>query len=372
LAYRGDKIALHGFLPPWFAGLLPEGALRELVATEMGPGNHDSFDVIARLGTDLPGAVLAVPEHSEIADAAGPIRWDRVAGFRAPVPEGVVKFSLAGVQLKFAATCLDERVTLPARAGEGNYILKLASDRFPNLPEVEFSGMALARNLDLDVAECRLVRISSVQDVPSELLKGTHALAVRRFDRNPPGGRTHIEDAGQVLGVWGERKYTQANTETVIMMLARFSTDWRQDVLEGIRRVVVDVLLGNGDNHLKNWSFIFPAGREIRLSPAYDIVPTVLYLPNDSLALKFAGTARFERVRLHKFRRLAKHLGLEADWIEREVREVVQKALDLWPKLMKDLPLTDGQREFLLDRWNSLDLVTEVRTGILMPPEGTR
>ncbi len=31
LAYRGDKIGLHGTLPPWFAGLLPEGALRELV-----------------------------------------------------------------------------------------------------------------------------------------------------------------------------------------------------------------------------------------------------------------------------------------------------------------------------------------------------
>ncbi len=41
LASRSDKIGLHGSVPPWFAGLLPEGALRELVLTEMGPGDHD-------------------------------------------------------------------------------------------------------------------------------------------------------------------------------------------------------------------------------------------------------------------------------------------------------------------------------------------
>ncbi len=44
--------------PHGFPELLPEGALRELVLTEMGPGDHDEFDVLTRLGADLPGAVL--------------------------------------------------------------------------------------------------------------------------------------------------------------------------------------------------------------------------------------------------------------------------------------------------------------------------
>jgi hypothetical protein len=46
LASRDNKIGLHGSVPPWFAGLLPEGALRELVFTELGPGDHDQFDCI--------------------------------------------------------------------------------------------------------------------------------------------------------------------------------------------------------------------------------------------------------------------------------------------------------------------------------------
>jgi hypothetical protein len=46
MASRDDKMGLHGSVPPWFAGLLPEGALRELVFTGLGRGDHDQFDVL--------------------------------------------------------------------------------------------------------------------------------------------------------------------------------------------------------------------------------------------------------------------------------------------------------------------------------------
>lgn len=363
LERRDDKISLHGALPPWFQGLLPEGALRDLVMTEMGPGDHDSFDLVTRLGADLPGAVLVIPDGAEAPASAGPLDWGRLAGFKAPVPRGVVKFSLAGVQLKVVVTRQADRFTAPARGGEGKFILKLASDRYPQLPELEYSAMSLARAAGLDVAQCELVPVSQVENVPEALLIGDHALAVRRFDRAEGEGRIHIEDAGQVLGVWGERKYTQGNTETIVNMIARFSSDWRGDVLEAVRRIVVDVLIGNGDNHLKNWSFIFPCPGEVRLSPAYDIVPTVLYIPEDTLALRFAGIQRFERVRLHQFRRLASLLKVEPDWIESQVRKLIERALGTWPQLMARLPLTDEQSRRLIERWRTLDLVEEVRSG---------
>jgi len=368
LERRGDKISLHGSLPPWFQGLLPEGALRDLVLTEMGPGDHDSFDLITRLGADLPGALLVIPDGGEAPASAGPLNWEQLAGFKAPVPKGVVKFSLAGVQLKVVATKDAERFTAPARSGEGNFILKLASERYPRLPEVEYSAMTLARSLGLDVPPCELVAVGQVENVPEAFLVGQHALAVRRFDRADGIGRIHIEDTGQVLGVWGERKYTQANTETVINMIARFSSDWRADVLEAVRRVAVDVLIGNGDNHLKNWSFIFPGPGEVRLSPAYDIVPTVLYIPKDTLALRFAGIQRFESVRLHQFRRVSSLLKVEPEWIEKEVRKIVAHALKTWPELMARLPLTDDERQRLIDRWDTLDLVQEVRSGEPLGP----
>ena len=359
LADRRGKIGLNGQLPPWFAGLLPEGALRELVLAEMGAGDHDQFDVLVRLGADLPGAVLILPETA-VPASAGPVIPTPAASGLAAQPEGLVKFSLAGVQLKFAAEVVGERLTAPARAGEGRYILKVPSDRFQALPEAEYAAMMLCRALGLTTAECRLVPTGEIGGVPKAFLEeGPTALLVERFDRPPGGGRIHMEDAAQIIGAVGERKYTMANGETVLNMIARFSTDWRADVLEGIGRLVADVLIGNGDSHLKNWSFVFPGDGEVRLSPAYDIVPTVLYLPADTLALEFAGSRAFETVSLHRFRRVAKFLRLEPDWIEAHVRRLVERALETWPQALEGL-LDAPRRDVLLRRLPTLGLVREV------------
>ena len=359
LADRNDKIGLHGSVPPWFAGLLPEGALRDLVVAEMGPGDHDQFDVLTRLGSDLPGAVLIAPE-TEPPASAGPLRLDRVRGLALPRPEGVVKFSLAGVQLKFAVASTD-RLTAPASAGESRFILKVPSPHYPGLPEAEHAAMRLCRLIGVATAECRLVATAGVEGVPADLLGGGgQALLVERFDRRTDGRRVHIEDAAQIVGAIGERKYTMANVETVLNMIRRFSTDWRADVLEGLRRMAADVLVGNGDNHLKNWSFIFPAPGEVRLSPAYDIVPTVLYAPNDTLALRFVGTQQFAAVNLARFGRIARFLGLDPGWIERETKATVRRALDAWPEAAFEL-LDERQARALIERLETLTLVREAR-----------
>ena len=361
LANRGDKIAHPGFLPPWFSGLLPEGALRELVETEMGPGDHDQFDVLARLGADLPGAVVVLPETDMGADV-GAVRWDRVDGRRAPVPEGIVKFSLAGVQLKFNAIAAGDRLTMPGRSGEGRIILKAPTRHYPQLPEAEFTAMRLCQAIGIRTAEVRLAPVSAIDGVPAEFMEaGDYALAVDRFDRPAGNGRIHMEDAAQIIGAVGERKYTMANSETVLNMIRRFSTDWREDVLEGMRRLAADVLIGNGDNHLKNWSFVFPDGVGARLSAAYDIVPTVFYEPRDRLALQLLGTRTFSAIGLAKFRRVGEYLGLGADRSEREVRLIVEQALEVWPAMLAEMPISGDRQRGLLERLETLRLVRQVR-----------
>ena len=360
LTNRSDKIAYPGFLPPWFSGLLPEGALRDLVEREMGPGDHDYFDVLARLGADLAGAVVVLPETGMGADL-GAIRWDEVAGVRAPVPEGVVKFSLAGVQLKFNVVAQGDRLTMPGRSGEGRIILKAPTAAYPGLPEAEYAAMTLCRAAGINTAPVRLIPIAAIEGIPDVFLEaGEYALAVDRFDRTPVG-RIHIEDAAQILGAVGDRKYTMANTDTVLNMIRRFSVDRRNDVLEGLRRVAADILIGNGDNHLKNWSFRFEDGVSPKLSPAYDIVPTVLYAPRDNLALEFVGSKTFENIGLAKFRRLAAFLDVDADRADSEIRKVVRRALDHWPGLIRDLPLPKEKADTLLARLQTLQLVREVQ-----------
>jgi len=360
LASRRDKIALRGGLPPWFAGLLPEGALRDLVLTEMGPGDHDQFDVMIRLGGDLPGAVIVSPETDDLK-SAGPLRLERVRGLTTAEPQGMVKFSLAGVQLKLTGDLSGDRLTLPGHGASGRSIIKLPAKPYPGLPEAEFTAMQLAKAVGVDTAHCQLVPREIVKDVPAEFLaNGENVLVVDRFDRPAGDGRVHIEDAGQVLGALDVFKYTMGTTDTVMNMVRRFSTDSRADLAEAFRRVTVDVLVGNGDNHLKNWSFRFPKAGEIRLSPAYDIVPTILYQPKDELALRFVGTHRFESVNLHRFERLASYLGIDPKWAVKEVCRTTEAALDLWPTILPDL-LDDPRANALIKRLNELPLVAEIR-----------
>jgi serine/threonine-protein kinase HipA len=360
LAIRDDKIGLHGSVPPWFAGLLPEGALRELVLTEMGPGDHDQFDLLTRLGADLPGSVLITPE-TEASPSAGPLDLMSIRGFRAADPQGVVKFSLAGVQLKFTANAEGERLTLPGRGDTGRCIIKVASERYAGLPQAEYGAMQLAAMIGVETASCRLVSRDAVKGIPDEMLAhGEQVLVVNRFDRGPEAERFHIEDAGQIIGAIGERKYTMATTETVLNMISRFSTDPRVDLLEAIRRIVADVLLGNGDNHLKNWSFRFPEPGNVRLSPAYDIVPTVLFQPRDTLALSFVGTNRFETVSIRRFERVASFLRVDPKWVLREVHTCIERARATWADAAPEL-LGEKWGKTLLSRLETLGLVQELR-----------
>jgi Uncharacterized protein related to capsule biosynthesis enzymes len=45
---------------------------------------------------------------------------------------------------------------------------------------------------------------------------------------------------------------------------------------------LVNILLANGDAHLKNWSLLYPDKMAPRLSPAYDIVTTSVYFESET------------------------------------------------------------------------------------------
>jgi len=352
------KIGRDGRLPPWFSNLLPEGALRALVLTQMQTGEHDEFEILTRLGADLPGAVQVVPDHSPFPARrrAAPARHAVDAAARGMK----IKFSLAGVQLKFSMLDKDRRLTMPASGEGGEVIVKLPSARHPSLPEAEFVGMTLAKAAGVETADCELRPATAVIGLPASLLAdGPHVFVTRRFDRRAPHTRIHVEDFAQVFGATGEGKSHKTNQETCLKLLTRFAVDGAGAVLEGVRRVVVNILLGNGDAHLKNWSFIYSDTVHPSLSPAYDIVPTALYGDN-TLALKFYGTHQAQGIDHRAFERAAKYLGLAAKAITDEVERTITCAAERWPALWEkfraELPLPTSFGPVLADRWATLAL----------------
>jgi serine/threonine-protein kinase HipA len=354
---RTNKVGTASALPGTFANLLPEGALRAVVESQLPAMESDDYGMLKRLGGDLPGAVVIREEGETAASTASRNRRTRAADGKAETGEaGLVKFSLAGVQMKFSMALAGNRLTLPAQGESGHVVAKMPSKDHPDLPEVEYGAMKLAEAAGVEIAEIRLVPTRLVEGVnPAFLRLGKNVLAVTRFDRSADK-RIHMEDFAQIVGAVGNQKYTKTNLETVVNLCSRFTPDPHEAVLEMIRRIVVDLMLGNGDNHLKNTSFLYPDGRTPTLSPAYDIVPTVFYQPKDDLALRFGGKKAFESITLHEFERMASYVDINPKVVVREIELTIERASDAWPKLTNELPWPKAVTKTLAARWPRLTM----------------
>jgi serine/threonine-protein kinase HipA len=322
-----------------------------LLAEHVGVNADREPFLLARLGGDLPGNVRVTTDDSLEHDD------DLVEDPSDAIPEGL-KFSLAGMQLKFSAMQTGRGFTLPVTGSDGDWIVKLPDARFSSVPENEWSMMQWARESGIDVPEVRLVPVRSISRLPPEVgeLPEQLALAVRRFDRGP-GQRIHIEDFAQVRDTYPERKYQGANFETLARLMLGITGTRGYE--EFVRRLVFIVASGNGDSHLKNWSLIYRDGINAELAPAYDLVATTLYMPDERLALNLARSKRFEDVSVSSFSRLAEKAGSDAVRTVSVVRESVHHVRTAWRTLGGELRLTEDEKARLERRWSGLPLMSE-------------
>jgi serine/threonine-protein kinase HipA len=145
------------------------------------------------------------------------------------------------------------------RDAEGHWIAKFSS-RLDDCDMVglEAAGLALARRAGLAVPDFRLAALPG----------GRRALLVRRFDRTP-AGRLHMLSFRAVLQASGFYVLGYAD---LVAVLRRHGAAPEADVPRLYRQMVFNALLGNTDDHLKNfWLLRDAAGW--RLSPAFDLLP---------------------------------------------------------------------------------------------------
>ena len=137
-----------------------------------------------------------------------------------------------------------------------------------------------------------------------------------------------MEDFAQVFGLYPDDKYKGRNYANIAAVLAAEAGE--AAVHEFMRRLVFTVLIGNGDMHLKNWTVLYPDGRAAVLSPAYDLVATVPYLPKDSLALNFGGEKDMGRIVPNQVRRFAEKAGLPVNPLWTIAEETSARIVDAW------------------------------------------
>jgi len=323
-------------VPPFFSNLLPEGHLRTYLAEQAGVKPEREFFLLAVLGADLSGAITVAPLTTN--GHADEQQKDDEQNHDDRRDDGVLRFSLAGVQLKFSAIMeASGGLTIPAHGVGGSWIVKLPSTQFRAVPENEYVMLELARAAGITVPEIRLVPISDIRGLPQAAARMEgKALVVQRFDRAAGGRRIHMEDFAQVFGLFPDDKYGHRSYANIASVL--WAETGEGGTYEFVRRLVFSVLIGNGDMHLKNWSLLYPDGRTPVLSPAYDFVATFPYIPGDKLALNFGGSQSLNEITVDQVRRFTDTARLPASPVWEIVREVVERTAAAWKTLdQKDL-----------------------------------
>lgn len=274
-----------GAVPPFFAGLLPEGRRLSSLRRAVKTSADDELSLLLAVGRDAIGDVQVTPEGEEPQPAEPLVRvveaWSEVRFSDILEAAGVIDpVALPGVQDKASARMISVPV---GRAGE-RFLLKVDPPEYPHVVENEAYFLAAAGRARVASASAQIVHDAD----------GRSGLLVRRFDRvaRPDGTTSPLacEDACQVLGRWPADKYN-LTTEQVVVALAE-CCDARTVALRTLfQQLCFAWLTGNGDVHAKNLSILATEEGEWRVSPAYDLPSTVPYGDN-SLALSLDGRTR--------------------------------------------------------------------------------
>lgn len=306
-----------GAVPPFFAGLLPEGRRLTSLRQRIKASADDELSLLVAVGQDTIGDVQVVrqgerprsPETVELSlSNPSDISFTALLSDETPL-DGV---GLPGVQDKVSG----KTIAVPVRHKGKQTILKLSPPEYPHLVENEAYFLTLAKR-----ASINCVDHSIIHDVD-----GVSGLLVSRFDR-PTGASPHalaVEDGCQVLNLWPADKYN-TSMANVIHGLARLCAAELLAIQNSFRQVIFAILTGNGDLHAKNLS-VLNTGAEWMLTPAYDLPSTLIY-GDSSLALPIGGRRRdISRRRAVEF---ASELGLSTKLAERTIDDVLDATCDL-------------------------------------------
>jgi serine/threonine-protein kinase HipA len=345
LKVRTEPYLSEQGLHPFFDNLVAEGWLRDTQARALKVDPNNRFALLLAFGHDCAGAVSVIdpaPLAEPTIDIGDPMA---VAALTS-------RASLSGIQPKVLAV-KEDRNFRPARRNEtSTFIAKLPSGALRDIVENEYLTTIACRALlpDDDTVEPMIGQLHGIQE---------RALIVPRFDRLPSGAKRHFEEFNQLLGKRsGDDKY-DASYDDMAGFIRNTPGCAPADAWRLFRRILVCLLTGNTDAHLKNFAmFHTPDG--LRLTPAYDLVAAALYPEYRQLALGI-GTASnlvLEQVKPNHIVALSEAYGLDAAILTDVVqtlegrREPAKKAVAEAAKRIGQEALGKQLVRFVEKRWN--------------------
>ena len=293
----------HAALHPIFQMNLPEGFLLEELQNRLAKiVNLDPMLLLALSGGQAPIGRVAVQSDfvNPLASAQGKgeqlseiLAWDGTESlFAELVDKYIYRTGISGVQPKVLVpqnlsqtSAFNAMEPTPSKATvrTSDLIVKSGRQEYPGLAANEFLCMSIAKTSGLEVPEFYL-------SANKELF------VMQRFDRTPDGTPIGFEDMAVLAGFSSREKYKTSYTHVARLVEAFASGPHVISSLQALfDMVALSCVVGNGDAHLKNFGLLYtdPTTTDCRLAPAFDLVNTTAYIPEDVLALDLCGQKSF-------------------------------------------------------------------------------
>jgi len=261
------------------------------------------------------------------------------------------RISVPGVQPKLSLHLekqqADSRSRLTLVGLEGDYILKPQSPQWQFLPEAEHVCMLLARKCKITTADFGLIPLKS----------GELAYITRRMDRTEDGP-LHMEDFCQILNKMTDQKYN-GSMEQIGKALRQCSDIAGLDMIRFYELAIFCFLTGNSDMHLKNFSMIRCSDGHYELSPAYDLVPVNVIMPEDTEELALTLNGKKRNLKRIDFERFGSNLKLSMQQIDKALKH-------LPATIVKFLPTVLSTSFLPLSMQNQIKALVEQRVNVFL------
>ena len=262
--------------------------------------------------------------------------------------------SISGVQSKVLLSIVDGEFAVVESGGD--FILK-------PVPEDSLSRFAADipanENLTMEIAS-RLFRIRTAENKCVRFADGELAYLTRRFDRRN-GATVRQEDLCQIAGrseeTHGESYKYDFSYEEMADLIRMACPASRVELPKVFRQIVFDYLLGNGDAHLTNFSVYESDLGDYVMTPAYDLLSTMLHYPGDLtfMALSFFKdpdfmTPEFESLGYYStadFVVLGRSYGLDENAVRGMLEECKKRRPQVESMVRGSLLSDEAKKEYL-------------------------
>lgn len=312
---------------PFFAGLLPEGKMRQLIAQQLHVSGQNEFALLDHLGGECAGAVTFLKQGKTLPQLpqGDDVQWltdealvrllDELPHRPMLAGQDGLRLSLAGAQDKLPVVFDGTRIGLPRNGTPSSHILKPAIQALEGSVANEGFCMALAEAMQLKPANTSIHKAGDRE-----------FLLVERYDRRVDSGgsrqRLHQEDFCQALGVVSEMKYQNEGGPSLVQcfdFVRRATRPSAPHVLRLLDGVIFNALIGNHDAHGKNFSLLYSTKGPV-LSPFYDMLSTAVY-PALSLkmAMKIGSKYKFTEIDARHWAQFAQEAGLATPQVKKRI-----------------------------------------------------